>query len=86
MTELHVTVSDSAKDFIYDQVAAGHYGSASELISELVEQASLRAAQVRLVELLDEGNRSGLAIEVTDEWLQRRKAEALSRLPGEAAR
>jgi antitoxin ParD1/3/4 len=75
MIELQVTLPDWAGKFIEEQVATGQYGSADEVISELIDRARVHVADDRLAALVREGLESGEASEVTDEWWDRRSAE-----------
>ena len=75
MVELQVTLPDWAGEYIQEQVAAGRYGSADELLVELIDQARVVVADDRLAELIQEGMDSGEGVEVTDEWWERRSAE-----------
>lgn len=72
MTQLNISLTDTAHDFIADQIASGRYGSPSEYLQELVEQASEVAARENLATLLEEGENSGPGTEYTAaEWAQR---------------
>jgi antitoxin ParD1/3/4 len=72
MTQLQISLSESANQFVEEQVATGRYPSASEYLADLVEKAREKAAaQHTLAELVREGMESGEGEEVTDEWWQR---------------
>jgi antitoxin ParD1/3/4 len=75
MVEMHVTLPDWAGEYIEEQVANGHYGSADELLAELIDQARVMVADDRLAALIREGMESGEGVEFTDEWWERRGAE-----------
>jgi Arc/MetJ-type ribon-helix-helix transcriptional regulator len=75
MIELQVTLPDWAGEYIREQVAAGRYVSADELLAELIDQARVLVADDRLAELIREGMESGEGAEVTDEWWERRSIE-----------
>jgi antitoxin ParD1/3/4 len=70
-----VQLPDTAQTFIDEQVASGHFGSASDFIANLVEQARRNAAHERVEHLLLEGLDSGPPIEITPEYWQRKKEE-----------
>ena len=80
MSDIQVSLSDSASEFIHEQVAAGVYRTPSEAVSALIEKAGKQAAAERLMALIQEGIESGPAIEVTDEWLAERRRELLARI------
>jgi antitoxin ParD1/3/4 len=68
MVELQVTLPDWAGEYIQEQVAAGRYGSADELLVDLIDQARVVVMDDRMAELVREGMESGEGVEVTDEW------------------
>lgn len=84
MTQLQVTLPDAATDFIAHQVATGEFGSPSEYLAFLVEQARAATARRGLEVLLDEGLDSGEPIVFTPEWWRSRKAQLLATLPAES--
>lgn len=73
MTTLNISLPDSMRAFIDEQIAQGGYSTASEYIRDLIRQAQKRAAQEKLDSLLLEGLESGEPIEVTDEWWQEKQ-------------
>ncbi len=78
MTTLNISLPDSMRAFIDEQVAAGGYSTASEYIRRLVREDQKRAAQEHLEAPLLEGINSGEAKEMTRaDWdeLKRRVAE-----------
>jgi antitoxin ParD1/3/4 len=79
MTTLNISLPDSMRAFIDEQIAQGGYSTASEYIRDLIRQAQKQAAQEKLDNLLLEGLASGEPIEVTDEWWQK-KQERLTKL------
>jgi antitoxin ParD1/3/4 len=79
MTTLNISLPDSMRAFIDEQIAQGGYSTASEYIRDLIRQAQKQAAQEKLDSLLIEGLESGKPIEVTDEWWQE-KQERLNKL------
>jgi len=68
MVDLTLTLPDRAIEFIQEQVASGRYSSASEFITELIENSQPVIASDRLAELVREGMESGPGVEVTDEY------------------
>ena len=79
MTTLNISLPDSMRTFIDEQIAQGGYSTASEYIRDLIRQAQKQAAQEKLDSMLIEGLASGESIEVTDEWWQE-KQERLTKL------
>lgn len=79
MTTLNISLPDSMRAFIDEQIALGGYSTASEYIRDLIRQAQKQAARDKLDSLLLEGLQSGESIEVTDEWWQE-KQERLTEL------
>ncbi|WP_036798631.1 type II toxin-antitoxin system ParD family antitoxin [Pleurocapsa sp. PCC 7319] len=62
MTSLNISLPDSMRTFIDEQIAQGGYSTASEYIRTLIRQAQKQAAQEKLDYLLIEG----LALVLTD--------------------
>ena len=79
MTTLNISLPESMRAFIDEQITQGGYSTASEYIRDLIRQAQKQAAQEKLDSLLLEGLASGKSIEVTDEWWQE-KQERLIKL------
>lgn len=66
MTTMNVSLPDSLKDFVDEQVARRNYGSTSEYIRELVRRDQERS---QLRELLIDGVSSSVAVDVDDAFL-----------------
>lgn len=66
MTSLNISLPDSMRQFVEEQVAAGGYSTASEYVRELIRTRQKERAQARLEQLLLEGLDSGPPIEVND--------------------
>jgi Arc/MetJ-type ribon-helix-helix transcriptional regulator len=76
MIEMQVKLPDWAGEFIEQQIAAGKYASADELIIDLIDQARVIVADERLSELIREGIEcEGADIEYTDDWWEARMDE-----------
>ena len=73
MTTLNISLPDSMRTFIDEQIAQGGYSTASEYIRDLIRQAQKQAAKEKLDSLLIEGLESGKSIEVTDSWWQEKQ-------------
>ena len=80
MSTLNISLPESMRAYIEEKVAEGGYSTASEYIRELVRADQKRAAQDKLEALLLEGLDSGEAIELHEQWWQRKKADLLARL------
>ncbi len=79
MSALHVILPDATRAFIDEQVQAGLFGSASEMITALIEDARVRVASKELCDFLDEGESSD-SIEFTDKWWEQEKASLKVRI------
>ena len=74
MATVNISLPESLKSFVEDQVHQGGYSTVSEYFRDLLRQAQKRAAQERLESLLLEGLASGAAAEMTEEdWEDIRK-------------
>lgn len=80
MTTLNISLPESMRAFINEQVAKGGYSTASEYISHLIRQDQKRADQMKLEVMLLEGLDSGEPIEVTDDWWGNKRTEVVERL------
>lgn len=77
MSSLNISLPDSMRTFIDEQIAQGGYSTASEYIRTLLRQAQKQAAQEKLDNLLIEGSASGEPFEVNDEWWQEKQKRLL---------
>jgi antitoxin ParD1/3/4 len=75
MTTMNVSLPDTLRDYIEQQVKTGGYGSSSEYIRDLIRQDQKRKAQEHLQTLLLEGLDSGEALPMSDrDWTEIRQA------------
>jgi antitoxin ParD1/3/4 len=92
MTNLTISLPDSAQAYIATQISSGKYTTADEVLAALIAQAQQQAddalsgpehlqiqSRSHLDELLTEGLESGDSIEVTDEWWEAKRANLLGR-------
>ena len=72
---MNISLPESMRTYVEEQVANGDYGSASEYFRELVRLDKKRKATERVEEMLLEGLSSGTATQMTDEdWEDVRQA------------
>ncbi len=81
MTQLNISLSEAANQYVADQVASGRYSSASDFVKELVEKASREAAREHLAKLLEEGENSGPGTEYSEDEWARRLSELRAQIP-----
>ena len=75
MKTMNVSLPDSMREYIEQQVKAGGYGSVSEYIRDLIRQDQKRQAKEHLETLLLEGLDSGTATPMSDrDWTEIRQA------------
>ncbi|MCH7977845.1 MAG: type II toxin-antitoxin system ParD family antitoxin [Acidobacteria bacterium] len=80
METMNISLPETMKQFIEEQVSAGGYSSVSEYIRALVREEQKRKAQEQLEALLVEGLESGKPTEMTDEEWNEIRRESLARL------
>lgn len=80
MATMTISLPEPLRDFIETEVSTGNYGSASELFREMVRERQKRRSQERLEELLLEGLESGDPIEVTKEYIEKRRQALIEKL------
>jgi antitoxin ParD1/3/4 len=71
MTQIQISLPETANQFIQEQIASGRYGSPSDLVVDLVEKARTQAAKEKLAQLIREGIESGEGVEITDDYWNR---------------
>ena len=67
-TSMNISLPETMKEFVDEQVQSGGYGSASEYIRELVRRDQKERTEARLEALLLEGLNSGDAVPITPEF------------------
>jgi antitoxin ParD1/3/4 len=68
MTNMNVSLPDSLKEYVEEQVTSGGYGTSSEYLRELIREDKKHKAQERLESLLLEGMESGDPVAVTPDF------------------
>ena len=72
---MNVSLPDTMRNYIEQQVKAGGYGSISEYIRDLIHQDQKRKTKEHLETLLQEGLDSGSATPMSDrDWTEIRQA------------
>jgi antitoxin ParD1/3/4 len=75
MTQLTISLPDSARAYIDEQVANGHYSSADSMLADLVAQAQESHAKTKVNHLLKAALQNSETVEATDEWWDQKRAE-----------
>ncbi len=70
MQSMNISLPDSMKQYVDEQVNTGSYSSASEYVRELVRADQKRRDKERLEKILLDSLNSGDAIEVTPEMIE----------------
>ncbi|MCD8489318.1 MAG: type II toxin-antitoxin system ParD family antitoxin [Desertifilum sp.] len=75
MKTMNVSLPDTMRDYIEEQVKARGYGSVSEYMRDLIRQDQKRNAQEQIETLLLAGLESGTATPMSDrDWTEIRQA------------
>jgi antitoxin ParD1/3/4 len=82
---IQVQLPETAQSFVEEQVASGRFTSASDFITNLIEQARLHAAHDRVERLLLEGLDSGPPMEIDSGWWQKKSNEWAKKYAGESS-
>jgi antitoxin ParD1/3/4 len=80
MTTVNISLPDSMRDFINEQVEKGGYSTTSEYIRHLIRQDLEKVQQSRIEKLLLEGLDSGEGIEITDEWWEQKRSQLIEKI------
>lgn len=78
-TSMNISLPETMKSFVDEQVQSGGYGSVSEYIRELVRRDQKERAHDRLEALLLEGLESGNAVPVTPEYWNKLRQDLQAR-------
>lgn len=79
MASLNISLPQTLKDFVEEQVENGGYSTPSEFIRELLRDDQKRRAEERLEALLLEGLNSGDPVEITPEFWERKRLALIER-------
>jgi antitoxin ParD1/3/4 len=79
MTSLNISLPQSLKDYVEDQVQQGGFSTPSEYLRGLVLEDQERKAEQRLEALLLEGIESGVPVEVGPEFWERKRQALIER-------
>jgi antitoxin ParD1/3/4 len=79
MASLNISLPQSLKDYVEDQVKASGYSTPSEFVRELLRQDQKRRTEQKLEELLLEGLNSGNPIEITPEYWENKRRQVVER-------
>lgn len=80
MTTLNVSLPESMRTFIDEQIKSQGYSTASEYIRHLIRKEQEAIESKRLEALLIEGLESGEPIEINEEWWENKRAELMQRI------
>ena len=70
MTNMNISLPETLKSYVEEQVTSGGYGTASEYLRELIREDKKRKARERLESFLLEGLDSGGPVPVTPDFWQ----------------
>ena len=79
MASLNISLPQSLKDYVEDQVKDSGYSTPSEYVRELLRQDQKRRASEKLEALLLEGIESGAPIEITNEYWETKRQQLIER-------
>jgi antitoxin ParD1/3/4 len=79
MQTMNISLPETLKDFVDQQIAAGRYSTASEYVRELIRNDEKQKAEEQLSTLLREGLQSKETELTRDDWKAIR-AEAMARV------
>ena len=80
MATVTISLPDSLREFVDEQIKTRGYGNVSEYFRTLIRTAQEREVERRLEELLLEGLDSGEGMELSPESVSRMKTELLERV------
>jgi antitoxin ParD1/3/4 len=79
MASLNISLPQSLKDYVEEQIKANGYSTPSEYVRELLRQDQKQRAREKLETLLLEGLNSGDSIEISPEYWENKRKQLLRR-------
>ena len=79
MSSLNISLPQSLKDYVKDQVNDSGYSTPSEYVRELLRQDQKRRVGEKLEAMLLEGINSGEPIEITPEYWENKRRQLIER-------
>jgi len=79
MASLNISLPQSLKDYVEEQVTANGYSTPSEYVRELLRHDQRRRSEEKLEVLLLEGLNSGDPIQITPEYWENKRRQLLER-------
>jgi antitoxin ParD1/3/4 len=79
LSSLNISLPQSLKDFVENQVQQHGYSTPSEYVRELLRQDQKRRAEDQIEALLLEGLQSGDPIEITPEYWEAKRKSLIER-------
>jgi antitoxin ParD1/3/4 len=79
MTQVTISLPESAKAFIDEQIASGQYGSADLMMADLIAQAQERLAKIKVNGLLKATLEKNETVEATDEWWEKQREHLIQK-------
>ena len=79
MASLNISLPQSLKEYVENQVAEGGYSTPSEYLRELLREDQKRRAEERLEALLLEGLQSGEPIPISPEYWEKKRRDLIER-------
>jgi antitoxin ParD1/3/4 len=79
MRTMNISLPETLKDFVDQQIAAGRYSTASEYVCELIRNDETQKAEEQLSTLLRDGSQLKETVLTRDDWKAIR-AEAMARV------
>ena len=81
MNSLTITVPETTQAYIDEQIANGHYMTAGELVTFLIEEAQERQAKQKVNTMLRSTIQKNKTTEATDEWWEKQREQLIQQLP-----
>jgi len=79
MASLNISLPQSLKDYVEEQIKASGYSTPSEYVRELLRQDQKQRTREKLEALLLEGLNSGDPIDITPEYWENKRKQLLRR-------